>query len=201
LVAQWQNAEERLYPIVMVRPDHYEAAVRLVGRATAELQRNCPDLASLPAAAPATPEMVKRIATEDGVSIVGLDVGLIAGAACSMRYRQLAAAAARQERIDRIAAAAGAGQAWVIIEQGGPPTTWPPLPSTTIEMHLPSGRALQQIVEIDLGTGQPRFAVAELNLDPQTGEPVQGETGPPLEYFDNVNHWRQAIALWRQGFL
>jgi hypothetical protein len=68
-------------------------------------------------------------------------------------------------------------------------------------MHLPSGRALEQIVETDVETGQPRFALSELTLDPQTGEPEPGESGSPLEYFDNVNHWREAIALRRAGFL
>jgi hypothetical protein len=201
LLAQWQSAEERLYPIVMVRPDQYEAAVRLVGRASGELERLCPDLASLVATALAVPEMVKQIASEDGLSLVGLDVGLIAGSACSMRYRQLLAAAVRQRRIDRIAAAAAAGQDWVVLEKGAPPTSWPPLPSTTLEMHLPSGRALQQITEVDMETGEPRFALRELTVDPQTGEPEPDQTVSPLEYFGNVNDWREAIAVRRAGFL
>jgi hypothetical protein len=201
LLAQWQSAEERLYPIVMVRPDHYEASVRLVGRASTELERLCPDLASLVATALAVPEMVKQIAVEDGLSLAGLDVGLIAGAACSMRYRQLLAAAVRQRRLERIAAAAAAGQDWVVLQEGAPPTSWPPLPSTTIEMHLPSGRALQQIMEIDMETGEPRFALGDLLLDPQTGEPEPEQTVSPLEYFGNVNDWREAIAVRRAGFL
>jgi hypothetical protein len=186
----------------MVRPDHYEAAVRLVGRAAAELQRTCPDVASLAATAPSTPELVKQIAAGEHISTAGLDVGLIAGAACSMRYRQLAAASARQQRIDRIAAAAAAGDQWVTIEEGSPPTSWPPLPSTTIEMHLPSGRALQQVIEIDMESGQPRFGLGELMLDPRTGEPdAEREMAAPLDYFDDVNRWREAIALRRQDFL
>jgi hypothetical protein len=145
--------------------------------------------------------MVQQLAIQDGQSLVGLDVNLIAGAACLMRYRQLAATAARQRRIDRIAGAAAANEMWVIVEEGPPPTSWPPLPAPTVEMHIPSGRALQQIVEVDLETGHPRFALGELTLDPNTGDPDPEETASPLEYFGNVNDWREAIARWREGFL
>jgi hypothetical protein len=201
LLAEWQSAEERLYPIVMVRPDHYEASVRLVGRARAELERLCPDLASLVATAQSVPEMIKQLAIQDGISLMGLDVGLIAGSACSMGYRQLQAEAVRRRRIDRIAAAATAGDDWVVLEEGAPPTSWPPLPSTTVEMHLPSGRALQQVIEIDAETGAPRFALGEVSLDPRTGDPGPQQTVSPLEYFGNVNDWREAIAVRRAGFL
>jgi hypothetical protein len=201
LLAEWQAAEERLYPIVMFRPDHYQAAVHLVGRVATELERTCPDLATLSTAALITPELVKQLALQDSLSLAELDVNLIAGAACLMRYRQLAAAAVRQRRIDRIAAAALANEMWVVVEEGPPPTTFPPLPAPTVEMHVPSGRALQQIVEVDIETGHPRFALGELTLDPATGDPDPEETASPLEYFGNVNDWREAIARWREGFL
>lgn len=201
LLAEWQAAEEKLYPIVMVRPDLYQAAVHLVGRLAADLQRTAPDLASLAAVSSTTPETLKQLAIQDGQSLAGLDLNLIAGAACLMRYRQLAAVAARQARIDRVAAAAAANETWVIVEEGPPPTTFPPLPAPTVEMHVPSGRALQQIVEVDVDTGSPRFALGQLTLDPRTGDPIPEETASPLEYFGNVNDWREAIARWREGFL
>ena len=61
------------------------------------------------------------------------------------------------------------------LEQESPPTTWPPLPSTTLEMHLASGRALEQTINMDDATGAARFALAEVALDPATGERRPGE--------------------------
>jgi len=37
LLSDWRAAEERLYPVVMVRPDLYERAVRMVRVVTDEL--------------------------------------------------------------------------------------------------------------------------------------------------------------------
>ena len=198
LLRQWRTAEERLYPMVMVLPEGYERVVRLVGEATVELQLTCPDVASLVAAAPAVPGLVKRLADQQGFGD-GLDLPLIAAAACLMRYRLLAVEIARQQRIDRIAAAVESGATWVVLDEGGPLTAWPPLPSTTVEMHLASGRALEQSIELDPASGAPAYTVSEVALDARTGSPLADQPSvAPVSGIDNADDWRAAIARRRR---
>ena len=91
LLFRWFQAEERLYPVAMVMPERYEAVVRLVGRVAEQLRASCPDLPSLVAADAEAPEIAGRLADLDPATMADLDLTLIAGAACSIRYRELAA--------------------------------------------------------------------------------------------------------------
>lgn len=199
MLAAWRAAEERLYPMIMVVPEAYERVVRLVGEATVELQLACPDLASLVAASPGVADDVRRLAAANGFG-EGLDFPLIAASACLMRYRQLEADTHRDQRRRLIAGAVEAGDDWVTLAQGTPPTTWPPMPSSTVEMHLASGRALEQTTTIDEATGAAHFALSEIPLDPSTGERGRDEPDESAgrEEFDDLSAWRAAIAARRE---
>ena len=89
---RWFRAEERLYPVAMVMPERYQAAVRLVGRLAEQLRASCTDMPSLVAVDPEVPEMAQRLVSFDPEMVEDLDLSLVAGAACSIRYRELAAA-------------------------------------------------------------------------------------------------------------
>ncbi|MEA2703920.1 MAG: hypothetical protein QOJ69_1591 [Actinomycetota bacterium] len=91
LLFKWFRAEERLYPVAMVMPEHYQTALRLVGRVTDQLRASCSDLASLVAADAEALEMAQRVASFDPETAADIDLSLVAGAACSIRYRELAA--------------------------------------------------------------------------------------------------------------
>ena len=91
MLGRWFRAEERLYPVAMVLPERYEEVVRLVGRVAEQLRASCPDLASLVAADAEASELVGRLASFDPETAAEIDLSLIAGAAFSIRYRELAA--------------------------------------------------------------------------------------------------------------
>ena len=91
MLFRWFQAEERLYPVAMVMPERYEAVVRLVGRVADQLRASCPDLPSLVAADQEAPEIARRLADFDPATMADLDLPLVGGAACSIRYRELAA--------------------------------------------------------------------------------------------------------------
>jgi hypothetical protein len=91
LLTKWFRAEERLYPVAMVMPERYEEVVRLVGRVAEQLRASCPDLPSLVAADGEALETAQRLASFDPAMSDDIDLSLIAGAAFSIRYRELAA--------------------------------------------------------------------------------------------------------------
>jgi hypothetical protein len=182
----------------MVRPDLYERSVRMV-RATADELAGCLDMAALVKAWSGAAEIVHRAATEAGFDLEGLDAGLIAGAAFSMRYRVLAAAASRAERLQRIQAAADAGEAWVRVEEIGSRETAGMVPWTWVEMHLPTGAGLRQTLEADPMTGAPLYSFEVVPLDPATGDrlPVPADVVAVEESFNDPTEWMAAVEAKR----
>ena len=198
LLSDWKSAEERLYPVVMVRPDLYERSIRMV-RATADELAGCLDVEALVNAWGGAAEIVHRAATAAGFDLEGLDAGLIAGAAFSMRYRELAAVASRAERLQRIRAAAEAGEPWVRVEEIGSKETAGMVPWTWVEMHVPTGAGLRQTLEADPMTGAPRYSLEVVPLDPGTGDrlPVPADLVAVEESFTDPTEWMAAVEARR----
>jgi len=198
LLSDWKSAEERLYPVVMVRPDLYERSVRMVRVVTDELA-GCLNLAALVEAWSGAAEIVHRAATEAGLDLDELDAGLIAGAGFSMRYRELAGAASRSERLGRIRSAAEAGELWVRVEEIGSRETAGMVPWTWVEMHVPTGAGIQQTLEADPMTGAPRYSLEVVPLDPATGDrlPVPADVVGVEESFTDPTEWMAAVEAKR----
>jgi len=198
LLSDWKAAEERLYPVVMVRPDLYERSIRLVRVVADELAR-CLDLPALVEAWGMAAELVHRAAEESGLDLEGLDAGLVAGAAFSLRYREMAGAVARAERLGRIRAAAEAGEAWVRVEEIGSREAAGLMPWTWTEMHVPSGAGLRQTLEADPTTGAPRYSLEVVPLDPATGDrlPTPPDVIAVEESFDDPAEWMAAVERKR----
>lgn len=198
VLSDWKAAEERLYPVVMVRPDLYERAVRMVRAVTDELA-GCLDLPALATAWGGAAEIVHRAAGEAGLDLDGLDAGLIAGAGFSMRYRELAGLAARNERLGRIRAASDAGEAWVRVEEIGSRETAGMMPWSWVEMHVPSGAGLRQTLEADPATGAPRYSLEVVPLDPATGDrlPVPADVEAVQDSFSDPTEWITAVEAKR----
>jgi hypothetical protein len=197
-LSDWKAAEERLYPVVMVRPDLYERSVRMV-RAVADELAGCLDLPALVEAWDSAAEFVHRAASDAGLDLDGLDAGLLAGAGFSMRYRELAMAASRSERLGRIRAAAEAGDAWVRVEEIGSRETAGMVPWTWVEMHVPTGAGLRQTLEADPMTGAPRYSLEVVPLDPATGDqlPVPPDVVTVSETFGDPTEWMAAVEARR----
>jgi len=198
LLSDWKSAEERLYPVVMVRPDLYERSVRMVRAVTDELA-GCLDLPALVEAWDSAADIVHRAATDAGLDLEGLDAGLLAGAGFSMRYRELATTASRTQRLDRIRAAADGGEAWVRVEEIGSRETAGMVPWSWVDMHVPSGLGIQQTLEADPMTGAPRYSLEVVPLDPATGDrlPVPADVVSVTETFDDPTEWMAAVEAKR----
>jgi len=197
-LGQWRAAEERLYPVVLTRPDLYERAVRLVRQVTDELMA-CRDVPALVEAWPQAADIVVRAATLALMPLDEIDAGLVAGAAFAMRYRELAAEAARADRAARIQAAAAAGGGWVEVDRIGSPETGGMLAHSWVEMHVPSGVALRRSIEPDPQTGMPRFGLEVVRRDPFTGAPVEDPGGPVVEEtFEDRAEWVAAADAHRR---
>ena len=195
LLAAWEAAEARLYPVAMTRPEVYARALRLVQEIVTELAPYG-DVERLAEAFEDAVEISVRAIERSGVSTDGVDVGLAASAAFAMRYRAIVASDARREALDRIREAREHGPAWVTVAESGDMTVGP---YVRLEMHLPDGQAVQVSIDFDAESGERRFRVEPMSLDPLTGERRDGVSTVAPQTFLDTEGWEAAIAGLRSA--
>jgi hypothetical protein len=116
VLRSWDEAEARLFPTIMARPDVYQQAVSLIQQLLGRLRETCPDLPSLLAAHERGGDLVDELA--EGAD-AGIQPGLVAAAACAMRYRELVASLAAQGRLAALTRARDQGESWAVVAETG----------------------------------------------------------------------------------
>lgn len=193
----WQAAEEKLYPVVMLRPEVYQRYVELV-RAVADELWSYVTPESLASAYARASEIVATVIARFGASVDDMDLGLLAGAAFSLRYREVLAETSRQEAVRRIDEARARGDPWVVLYEMGKAKGAPALPYRRLEMHLPDGVGLHVFVEEDPETGAPIFGLERVQLDPSTGDWVNAaQPSPERQTFPSADRWEEAVKALR----
>src|SRR5215472_8465507 len=159
VLRSWDQAEAKLFPLVMARPDVYERALRMIAELAARLRDTCPDVPALLAAH----ERGAGLVTEPSP---GIGPELVAAAACAMRYREIVTTGAAQRRLAALALARDQGLDWAVVEENGDPARAPYIPYQRVEAHVRSGRAVIISVEPDetLTGAVHRIDAADLDL-------------------------------------
>lgn len=167
----WDQAEARLFPTIMARPDVYQQSVSLIQRLLGMLRETCPDLPALLAAHERGGDLVTEAAP-------GIQPDLVAAAACAMRYRELVASLAAQGRLAALARARDRGQSWAVVEESGSEDRAPFVPYQRIEAEVATGRAVIISIEPDetlsravhrLDRGQVDLTTGALRIDEDIG--------------------------------
>lgn len=192
VLRSWDQAEARLFPLVMARPDLYQRSMSMIQRLLGYLRETCPDIPALLAAherggdlvaegLPGGPageaagglagEAASWAATETGPGL-----GLIAAAACAMRYRELMASQAAQHRLDALARAREQGLSWVVVGETGSADLVPYTAYQRVEADVASGRAVIVSIEPDETLTRAVHRLDAGQVDLVTGALRIGET-------------------------
>ena len=139
VLRSWDEAEARLFPLVMAQPELYQQALGAIQRLLERQRATCRDLPALLAAH----ERGGDLLDETGVpGVPGVRAALVAAAACATRYRELVAelaAAARRQALNR---AREQGLSWTVVEENGQPERAPYVPYQRVEAEPATGRAV-----------------------------------------------------------
>jgi len=166
VLRSWDQAEARLFPTIMARPDVYQQSVILIQRLLGRLRDTCLDLPALLAAHERGGDLVTDLA---GEADAGSQPDLVAAAACAMRYRELVAALAAQGRLAALARARDQGQSWAVVEETGTPDRAPFVPYQRIEAEVGTGRAVVISIEPDETLSRAVYRLDEGQIDLVTG--------------------------------
>jgi len=186
LAVSWEQAEARLYPAVLERPDLYQRIVRLV-RATADhLRLLGPGTSVLVAAAERGSELAAAVADDHGISIFELDLTLVAHAALALRYREVRAEQASRRRLRRVEEARATGATWVVVEETGAPEGDPFLPHSRLEVATATGRGLLVSAAPDDAYRGVVHQVRRVRLGLSTGELADQEAGADVAIYPDA---------------
>ena len=172
VLRSWDEAEARLFPTIMARPDVYQQAVSLIQRLLGRLRETCLDLPSLLAAHERGGDLVDELA--EGAD-AGIQPGLVAAAACAMRYRELVASLAAQGRLAALARARDQGQSWTVVAETGSEDRAPFVPYQRIEAEAGTGRAVVISIEPDETLSRAVYRLDQGQIDLATGGLRVGE--------------------------
>lgn len=196
----WRLGEERLYPVVMTRPDLYQRCIELV-RALVDSLASVPDLDALVATwrvGDARSDL-ERAGVDPGDLPPEIDRMLIRDAAYQQRARELETRAPVEDALRDIRRARVAGEPVVTLWHTGEHELRPPY--RRVEMAVATGRAVVIQTELDPDRLEPLFAVEGIQLDPETGEGVDEEPLSPRREFTDPDLWRSAAAELRASLL
>ncbi len=135
VLRSWDEAEARLFPLVMAQPELYQQALGAIQALLGRLRETCPDLPALLAAHERGGDLVD-------VPVPGVRPALIAAAGCAMRYRELVALLAARGRLAALARAREVGESWAVVEESGQADRAPYVPYQRVEAEVGSGRAV-----------------------------------------------------------
>lgn len=188
----WDEAEARLFPLVMSRPEAYQRALLLIQDVLGRLRSTARDIPALLAESGRGAVLAAEATgggPDDRDFLTGIRLDLIAAAACATRYRELRAALADRDRAAALADAGARGESWAVVEESGDQARVPYLPYHRIEAHVASGRAVIVSIEPDETLSRPVWRLDEAVVDPATGRVAVGaEIGsyPGAGQFDDA---------------
>jgi hypothetical protein len=136
VLRSWDEAEARLFPLVMAQPELYQQALGAIQRLLGQLRETCQDLPGLLAAHERGGDLLA------GAEVPGVRPALIAAAACATRYRELVAKLVAAARLEALARARAQGLSWTVVEESGQPDRAPYVPYQRVEAEAETGRAV-----------------------------------------------------------
>jgi hypothetical protein len=166
VLRSWDEAEARLFPTIMARPDVYQQAVSLIEQLLGRLRETCLDLPGLLAAHECGGDLVDELA--EGAD-AGIQPGLVAAAACAMRYRELVASLAAQGRLAALTRARDQGESWAVVAETGSEDRAPFVPYQRIEAEPGTGRAVIISIEPDETLSRALYRLDRGQIDLATG--------------------------------
>ena len=166
VLRSWDEAEARLFPLVMAQPALYQQALGAIQRLLERQRATCRDLPALLA----EHERGGDLLDDAGVpGVPGIRPALIAAAACATRYRELVAELAAAARLEALAQARAQGLSWTVVEENGQPERAPYVPYQRVEAEPATGRAVIVSIGPDETLSRAVYRLDAGQIDPASG--------------------------------
>jgi hypothetical protein len=168
VLRSWDQAEAKLFPLVMAQPELYEQALGAIQQLVGRLRQTCPDMSALLAAHHRGGDLLSDEAS--GIpGVLGVPPGLIAAAACAMRYRELVALTAARRRLAAMAEGRLQGRSWAVVGETGHADRAPYVPYQRIEAEVRTGRAVIVSIGPDETLSRAVYRLDEGQIDMASG--------------------------------
>jgi hypothetical protein len=164
---RWLEAEAKIYPLVMVDAEGYEAAVAAVARVVDLLRLEAHDIEALRSVSVEPSPTLIRAGVEEAWLPGSLTAAIVVDAACATRGREIEAEALARRRASEMATARTRGERWAEIADDGGRLTRHGVPELVVE--LDSARGLQTALTVDPQTAEPVLLLMPVDVDVASG--------------------------------
>ncbi len=197
LISRLEEAEKRIYPMVMVDADRYQRSVELIGL-LAQFFTGSPNIAALEAMRPAAMERVRAIAGVQGIPIADLDQETIVDAAMAQQLRLILANEAEHSVESSIERAKRNRQAWALVEEPKASTLGFAMDQRWVDLHLATETRLVRVITPDQTSGVPLFRL-ELFPSGATQASVQISVATRSEWLEEAAALRAIVEQAAAG--
>jgi hypothetical protein len=195
-IAAWRRAEGRIYPSVMINATLYQEYITVV-RAIAEELRDVRTEDDLVLAWHERRDLAREVIDRTAPSMGRLmDREALRDAAFCHRHREATREQGKELARRRLEDAKRDGAEWVVLFDDVTP-----LGAQSLEMHVPTGRALHTSADLPLDGTRPTWELEVVQLDPADGAWLL-DRAPlvPPEKFDRQDEWEARIRQARAAF-
>jgi hypothetical protein len=161
VIARWQEAEAKIYPLVMVDAHGYEEAVVAVGSVVDLLRRQALDLDMLHTLA-AEPEEVASRADLDHLP-GSVTAAIVVDAACAIRHRELEAEVIAERWLHAVRGAGAAGKTWAEVHD--PASSLGLLGVPELRVEVATGIGVHTTLTVDPDTADQVLLLTPIRLD------------------------------------
>jgi len=193
VLRSWDEAEARLFPLVMAQPELYQQALGAIQQLLGWLRETCRDLPALLAAHERGGDLLDGAGVP---AVPGVRPGLIAAAACATRYRELMAELAATARLAALARAREQGLSWAVVEESGQADRAPYVPYQRVEAEVGSGRAVIVSIGPDETLSRAVYRLDAGQIDAASGAL---RIGDPLGSYLDLDECTAALRRLQAG--
>ncbi|WP_103384143.1 hypothetical protein [Pseudonocardia dioxanivorans] len=185
---QWRDAEERLLPVLITEPTAAARAIEVIGRLLVVLRNRGDDPAALLAAASDADALVAALALPP----VDVPAELLAGVACGVRLREIAARQDERRVEQLVARGLETGATWVVL--AGPEDPGRVAEGRVVMVHVASRTVLTATADPGAADGP-----YELQVRPHLGNPLARRFCDRAEWLDEFRLCRCDVEALHGG--
>lgn len=201
LSARWAAAAEQAFASGLTDPTTYTRTLRLVSAVVAALRARGDDAQTLLAAWSERRGLVTAVADGDpALTLDGLHLESVAGAAFAMRHREVAETIAGARRLAALAEH-DATVRWAVLEESGPSAGDPFVPYRRLEVDAAAGRAIRVSTRANDEFSAAVHLVEELGFDRSSGAllpPDDTTVAGDLHQFSSAAERERHVAALRE---
>jgi hypothetical protein len=190
VIARWQEAETKIYPLVMMDARGYQEAVAAVGSVLELLRRRASDFDALCSLAEQPDDLTQEAEVAELPG--SLTAAIVVDAACAIRHRELEAEVTAGRWLHAVRSGRAAGDDWAEVHDAASALGLLGVPE--LRVAVGSGRGVHTSLSLDPNTADQVLLLTPIHVDIDRGRAATIDDMEPCLVACDLSAWRSAAS-------